>query len=99
MTQASEAAYAWVAQAIQAREELIAQVRSGEIALVDAFATAQTDPLVGRAFAVKVLEAVPGIGKVRARRTMASLGLAEDLTMADVEPVAQFDIAVAFSSE
>lgn len=99
MSGQTEAAFEWVSQAIAVRDELVGQVRSGDLGLVDAFARADADPLVGRIFAVKVLEAVPGIGKVRARRTMASLGLDESITMVEVSATAQFDIAVAFSSQ
>lgn len=94
-----QAAYEWVAKAIETREALVGEVRSGDLALVDAFARAQAEPFAGRVFAVKVLEAIPGIGKVRARRTMARLGLDEAITMAEVTSTAQFDIAVAFSEE
>jgi len=94
-----QAAFAWVAQAVAARDQLVSEVRSGELGLVDAFARADRDPLAGRVFAVKVLEAVPGIGKVRARRTMARLGLDEAITMAEVPAASQFDIAVAFSPQ
>lgn len=92
-------AFGWVEQAIAARDELVELVRTGDLGLVDAFAKAQADPLAGRVFAVKVLEAIPGIGKVKARRTMARLGLDESITMAEVAPVAQFDLSVALSAE
>ena len=47
-----------------AGEAIVASVRSGEIDLDAAHARADADPHTGRVFAVKVYEAVPGIGKV-----------------------------------
>ena len=78
------AAFARATQARGAISEIIESVRSGQRDLDAAFDAADSDPLMGRCFAVKVIEAVPGIGKVRARRTMAKLGLAEGVWLVDV---------------
>ena len=87
-------------RASKAREAIaasIAAVRSGEADLSAAFAAADADPLVGRCFADKVFEAVPGIGKVRARRTMADLGLAEDIWLHQVPADKRAAITAAFA--
>ncbi|MCH9803236.1 hypothetical protein K0U73_05525 [bacterium] len=87
-------------RASKAREAIaasIAAVRSGEADLSAAFAAADADPLVGRCFAVKVFEAVPGIGKVRARRTMADLGIPEDIWLHQVPADKRAAIIAAFA--
>lgn len=76
------AAFAWAERARAVSAEVIERVRSGDLSLTEAFAAADIDPFVGRIFAQKVCEAAPGIGKVRTRRTMAGLDIADDTTMA-----------------
>ncbi|HAY68621.1 MAG: hypothetical protein KC481_19455 [Acidimicrobiaceae bacterium] len=87
-------------RAFEAREaiaKIIGAVRSGEADLSAAFAAADADPLVGRCFAVKVFEAVPEIGKVRARRTMADLGIPEDIWLHQVPADKRAAIIAAFA--
>ena len=50
-----ETAFARAAEARQAIAGVINGVRSGEVELASAFLIADTNPLVGRCFAVKVL--------------------------------------------
>lgn len=76
---------------------IIDSVRSGQADLSAAFAAADADPLMGRCFAVKVFEAVPGIGKVRARRTMDHLELAEDIWIGQVPADKRAAITAAFA--
>jgi len=92
-----DAAVDRAAQARSAIEAIIDQVRSGALSLPDAFAAADQDHLTGRCFAVKVLEAVPGIGKVRARRTMAAVGIDEGLWLKDMSADARSQIIDAFA--
>ncbi len=79
-----QVAFARAVQARQAIAGVIDGVRSGDVDLASAFLTADTNPLVGRCFAVKVFEAVPGIGKVRARRTMQAFDLEEGIWLGQV---------------
>lgn len=89
-------AFAWAASARSAATSIVDRVRSGDVALPQAFDLADSDALTGRVFAVKVFEVVPEIGKVRARRTMASIGLADDVTLAEVPTPARTRIADEF---
>ena len=91
-------AFALAEQARTTFAELIDAVRSGAIGLDEAHRRADADPLAGRVFAVKVYEAVPGIGKVRARRTMAAVGLDEAASLADVAPAQRLEIAERFAA-
>lgn len=90
-------AFALAAQARDAADAIIASVRSGDVDLAQAYLNADADPLVGRVFAVKVFEAVPEIGKVRSRRTMADVGLADDVTLAEVPAEARAEIIARFA--
>lgn len=95
--QTFEEAIARADQARSAIDQIVSSVRSGEMDLPAAFAAADEDPLMGRCFAVKVFEAVPGIGKVRARRTMDAIGLAEDVWLGNVDHKARTAIVEAFA--
>lgn len=90
-------AFARAAQARSAIADIIATVRSGELDLPAAFDAADAAPLIGRCFAVKVFEAVPDIGKVRARRTMDDVGLAEDIWLGAVPPAKREEIIAALA--
>lgn len=72
-------AFGRAAQARHAIADIVGDVRRGDLDLAGAFERADADPLTARCFAVKVFEALPGIGKVRARRTMDDLGIDEDV--------------------
>lgn len=90
-----------IIQAAAARAAIAAvvdEVRSEIIDLDEAFARGDSDALTGRCFAVKVFEVVPGIGKVRARRTMETIGLAEDIWLRDVPEKQRAEIVVAFAT-
>jgi len=90
-------AFERAAQARQAIADIISSVRSGDTDLPAAFELADANPLMGRVFAVKVFEAVPGIGKVRARRTMDDIGLDEDVWLDQVPSEARLAVAQAFA--
>lgn len=61
------------------REATVDDLRHGRSELADVLARAALEPEVGAIKIVKLVEAVPGVGKVMARRTLADLGVAEDL--------------------
>ena len=77
--------------------DIVADVAERGLSLEQAFSRADAEPLVGRIFAVKVFEVIPGVGKVRARRTMASVGLADDVALRDVGAGERAQLAAAFS--
>lgn len=88
-------AFGRAAAARSAIAEIINKVRTGELDLQAAFVAADADPLTGRCFAVKVIEVVPDIGKVRARRTMDAVGMAEDIWLGDVPPAQRDELIAA----
>jgi len=49
----------------------------GSITLGELLAQADRDEMVGKMTTVAVLESLPGVGKVKARRTMEDIGISE----------------------
>ena len=62
------------AQARKARAELKAQLKAGKLTLKDMLAR-QGDDTVGKMKVSTVLESLPGVGKVRARKIMERLDI------------------------
>lgn len=63
------------ARARRARADLKRQLRDGEISLADVLARADSDDVIGKTRVAAVLEAVPRVGKVTARRLMTELDI------------------------
>lgn len=64
------------AEARAARAELKARLKMGSLSLSDALAS--TDDTVGKLKVVSLLESLPGVGKVKARRIMEDIGIADN---------------------
>ena len=69
-------ALAKAAEARAARAELKNQLKMGSVTLAEALAS--TDSTVGKLKVVSLLEALPGVGKVKARKIMDEIGIAEN---------------------
>ena len=69
------AALAKAAEARTARAELKNQLKLGAIPLPEALAS--TDSTVGKLKVVSLLESLPGVGKVKARRIMDEIGISD----------------------
>lgn len=65
------------AAARKARAELKERLKMGHLSLKDVLEQAETDELVGKTKVLAVLESLPGVGKVKARRTMEEIGIAD----------------------
>jgi hypothetical protein len=65
------------AQARKARAELKERLKLGTVSLRELFAQADSDDVVGKMKVLAVLESLPGVGKVKARRTMEEIGISE----------------------
>ncbi|MEN9822965.1 MAG: integration host factor, actinobacterial type [Ilumatobacteraceae bacterium] len=70
------AALAKAAEARTARADLKNQLKMGQFSLTDALAS--TDPIVGKMKVVSLLESLPSVGKVKARRLMEEIGIADN---------------------
>lgn len=69
-------ALAKAAEARAARAELKNQLKNGQVSLSDALAS--TDSTVGKLKVQALLESLPGVGKVKAKKTMEDIGIADN---------------------
>lgn len=60
----------------QARARLKEDLKAGTVTLAAVFEQAAADPIVAGTKMLTVLEALPAVGKVKARRTMEAVGIA-----------------------
>lgn len=71
-----QAALAKAAEARAARAEIKARLRNESLSLSDALQS--DDENVGKLKVVSLLEALPGVGKVKARKIMEDIGIADN---------------------
>lgn len=69
-------ALAKAAEARAARAELKNQLKMGSVSLAEALSS--NDATVGKLKVVSLLESLPGVGKVKARKIMDDIGIAEN---------------------
>lgn len=72
-----QAALAKAAEARRARAELKEKLKLGSLTLAELLAASADDDVIGKMKVVAVLESLPGVGKVKARRTMEEVGISE----------------------
>ncbi len=65
------------AEARRVRAELKEKLKMGALSLSSLLAQADSDDHVGKMKVLAVIEALPGVGKVKARRTMDDIGIAD----------------------
>lgn len=65
------------AAARRARAELKERLKMGSLSLPELLAEADRDETIGKTKVLAALESLPGVGKVKARRTMEDIGIAE----------------------
>jgi len=73
--EARKAALDKAAAARRQRAELKEKLKMGSLNLAELFDLADCDEVVGKTKVVAVLESLPGLGKVKARRVMESVGI------------------------
>jgi hypothetical protein len=78
---ARAAALEKAAAARRARAELKNLLKMGSLSLRDAIAQADTDPVIAKTKVLTVLESLPKLGKVKSRRVMDEVGIAESRRM------------------
>jgi S13-like protein len=66
------------AEARRARAHLKEGLKHGGLTIADVLKRADSDTVIGKTKVSAVLEAMPGVGKVRARQIMERLGIAEN---------------------
>lgn len=65
------------AQARRDRAELKERLKIGSLSLKELFGEADSNETVAKMKVLSVLESLPGVGKVKARRTMEEIGISE----------------------
>jgi hypothetical protein len=72
-----KAALAKAAEVRRARAELKEKLKMGSLSLKELLEQGENDDVVGKMKVVAVLESLPGVGKVKARRTMEEIGISD----------------------
>src|SRR3954452_9151185 len=72
-----QAALEKAAEARRVRADLKERLKMGSLSLGDLFEKADSDEIVGKLKVLALLESLPGIGKVKARRVMEDIGISE----------------------
>ncbi|CAB4596084.1 unannotated protein [freshwater metagenome] len=72
-----QAALAKAAEARRVRAEVKERLKMGSITFAELLETADSDELIAGIKVLAVLESLPGVGKVKARRTMDEVGIAD----------------------
>jgi hypothetical protein len=65
------------AEARRVRADLKQRLKMGSVTLAEVLQQASADEIVGKTKVLAVLESLPGVGKVKARRLMEDIGIAE----------------------
>jgi hypothetical protein len=60
-----------------ARSELKEKLKAGEMSLQDVITAAETDDVAAKLKVLTMLESLPGLGKIKARRIMDEIGIAD----------------------
>lgn len=76
-TEQRQAALEKAARVRRERAEVKEKLKMGSLTLGELLDKAEHDETVGKMKVVSVLESLPGLGKVKARRLMESVGIAE----------------------
>jgi hypothetical protein len=72
-----DAARAKAAEARRVRAEVKNLLKMGTLSLPALFERAESDDIVAKMKVVQAIEALPGVGKVKARRAMEEIGIAD----------------------
>lgn len=92
-----QAALEKAAVARRIRSDVKNRLKMGSITLPELIDRADEDPIVAKIKVLAVLESLPGVGKVTARRTMQDLGIAESRRLSGLGPQQRKSLLEAFS--
>jgi transposase len=76
-----QAALEKAAQARRIRAELKERLKMGSLSFEDLLKQAEREEVVGKMKVLAMLESLPGLGKVKARRIMDEIGISENRTL------------------
>lgn len=92
-----QAALEKAAEARRVRSDVKSRLKMGSITLPELLERADNDPIVAKIKVLAVLESLPGVGKVTARRTMEQLAIAESRRLSGLGPQQRKALLAAFS--
>ncbi len=92
-----QAALEKAAEARRVRSDVKNRLKMGSITLAELLTHADGDPIVAKIKVVAVLESLPGVGKVTARRTMEEIGIAESRRLSGLGPQQRKSLLEVFS--
>ena len=78
-------------------EWLVADVAAGRISMNEVLSRSDHDATAGFIYLVKVAEALPGVGKVRARRVLADFSLGERTRVSEVSRATRAPLVAALA--
>jgi hypothetical protein len=87
------------AAARRARAELKVRLKASSTTLADVLDAGESDDAVGKMKVVAVLEAMPGVGKVRAQKLMETLEISPARRVRGLGPKQREALLKAFSAE
>jgi len=85
------------AEARRIRSDVKNRLKMGSITLPELLDRADNDGVVAKIKVLAVIESLPGVGKVTARRTMEELGIAESRRLSGLGPQQRRSLLEAFS--
>ena len=91
-------ALAKAAEARRTRAELKDKLKMGSVSLPELLELADSDEVVGKTKVLAVLESMPGLGKVKARRLLDEIGIAESRRIRGLGEQQRSALLAAFSS-
>ncbi len=92
-----QAALDKAAEARRVRSDVKNRLKMGSITLPELIDRADDDEILAKIKVLAVLESLPGVGKVTARRTMEELGIAESRRLSGLGPQQRRSLLEAFS--
>ncbi|HEY6533138.1 MAG TPA: integration host factor, actinobacterial type [Acidimicrobiales bacterium] len=93
-----QAALAKAAEARKARAEIKERLKMGSITLAELLEQADSDQMMAGIKVLAVLESLPGVGKVKARRTMDEIGIADTRRVRGLGDQQRKSLLAAFGS-
>jgi hypothetical protein len=93
-----QAALAKAAEARRARAEIKERLKMGSLSLPELLEQARDDEMVAGIKVLAVLESLPGVGKVKARRTMEEVGIADTRRLRGLGDQQRKSLLAAFGS-
>lgn len=79
------------------RSDLKMRLKMGSLSFSELLELADNDQIVAKTKVLAVLESLPGVGKVKARRTMDTVGIAESRRLAGLGPQQRAALLAEFS--